>query len=154
MVLKNTHIKIADFGEAQIITKSTRGSMPFSSPELILGYSSLYSGDIWAFGVTLFQLSSTLLPFKIHGSYSPSRQDRIRLRLIELFCERDLPRELIDSVDSSVRKCIFKHGQLSHSIIVENATVLGVRFSFKIFSNKCRRWRFPTLYGIVFSCRC
>jgi serine/threonine protein kinase len=77
-VLKSTHIKLADFGGAQIIERSTSGSLAFNSPELLLGYHTRYSYDIWAFGVTLVELWSGRQPFDFDG--------------IELFCGDELPK--------------------------------------------------------------
>jgi serine/threonine protein kinase len=136
LVLKNTHIKLADFGGAQIIERSTSGSLAFNSPELLLGYDARYSYDIWAFGVTLVELWSGRQPFDFDGKYTRFGADRLQLRLMELFCGDELPKECVDCVDPTTRHEIYKYGKLSATIWTRDENVLVLEVArYKAFES-------------------
>lgn len=68
LIDKYHRIKLADFGisvhaDAQI--KSVLGSPAYLSPEILSGRSDIdyFRNDIWALGVTLFELSAGVLPW-------------------------------------------------------------------------------------------
>jgi len=124
----NTHIKLADFGLATVIRKEVLGSIPFNSPEMSLGYSPSYSYDIWAFGCILIEMATGHQPFEVSGDHPESERERIQLRLIELFCGQELPKELLDCVDPRQRKRIYERGKLSKYITVTGASALEVKF--------------------------
>jgi serine/threonine protein kinase len=117
---------LADFGGAEIIEKSKSGSLAFNSPELLLGYDPRYSHDIWAFGVTLVELWSGVQPFDVQGVYSRLEGDLIQLRLIEVFCNDEIPSECLDCVDPKMRMVIYKYGKISAFVSVLDAFVLKV----------------------------
>jgi serine/threonine protein kinase len=109
-VLECTDIKLLDFGMAVNPEEhcSGGGSVPFFSPEKILRQKSSYSDDMWAVGLTLLELATGRLPFKV-----PLSNDHKHLRLIELFCGEQLPNELISKVSPERRDRLFKSGKLS-----------------------------------------
>ncbi|EAY01946.1 CAMK family protein kinase [Trichomonas vaginalis G3] len=124
-------VKLADFGIAQIIQQHEKsivygGSIPYMPPEVFrkLPYNS-FKADVWAFGVTLFQLvSGGKLPF-------------FGLNIVEIYdsickCKYELPpicnptieqliRHSLDlDVDhrwSSQQLCDYINSSLNHSII-------------------------------------
>lgn len=67
LIFENNSIKICDFGlakSAEFPLKTICGTIPYMAPEIILGQS--YYGmpvDIWALGVTIFELLHNRLPF-------------------------------------------------------------------------------------------
>ena len=71
MICKNGVIKISDFGvskrlnETCGLAKSNCGTPVYMSPELInkQGYNA--STDIWSLGVTLYELCTFQMPFKL-----------------------------------------------------------------------------------------
>nr|CCA24640.1 mitogenactivated protein kinase kinase putative [Albugo laibachii Nc14] len=68
-------IKIADFGLATTLTKSTtfcsdfEGTMMYMSPERITGQPYSYSCDIWSLGVVLFCLTTGKYPFDTQDGF-------------------------------------------------------------------------------------
>lgn len=79
ILLKNSdnQVLLSDFGLAHIAhDKGMGGTLPFMAPELFKGGSYSVSSDIYALGVTLYQLLSNKLPF-----YSETREQLIQEHL-------------------------------------------------------------------------
>jgi len=123
LILKSTHIKLADFGLAKQIKCSSSGTLDFNSPEMLLGHSELFSRDIWAFGCTVIELASGVQPFKMIEQYATSDQLVVHLRLTEIFCDKELPKELFDCVDPAQRKRILKYGNICEYHFVDAHTL-------------------------------
>jgi serine/threonine protein kinase len=70
-ILLDAHfrVKLADFGMAERMTKrdslQIKGSLPYMSPELVRGISmNGFANDIWALGITFFQLATGRVPWQ------------------------------------------------------------------------------------------
>jgi Protein kinase domain len=110
-ILKCTDVKLADFGLCEHVDISCSGTVSFSSPELLMGYSIRYSDDIWAFGCTMLQLTFHLSPFAVPETVCEEDEPVIRLRLMEIFSGAlvdrpftdctviDVDRDTLDSFD-------------------------------------------------------
>lgn len=69
MITQKGVVKILDFGIAKIVdgeattTQFMAGSTAYMSPEQTLGYKLDQRADIWSFGVVLYEMFSSQLPF-------------------------------------------------------------------------------------------
>jgi serine/threonine protein kinase/Tfp pilus assembly protein PilF len=77
MVTEDDHIKIMDFGLAQIVgatdlarTGMVHGTMYYMAPEQIRGDAVDGRTDIWSLGVCMYEMLTAGLPFK--GDYEPA----------------------------------------------------------------------------------
>ena len=77
MVTSRGVVKIMDFGIAKLAgetrvtrTGSTVGTVAYMSPEQVLGNTVDPRTDIWAYGVTLFEMLTQQLPFR--GEHAPA----------------------------------------------------------------------------------
>lgn len=72
------------------MNKDNAGTPFFSSPEMINNNISNYSNDIWALGVTIYQLASLELPFGGKKLEEISRNQRIQPKEIPKIYSSDL----------------------------------------------------------------
>ena len=96
MILKYTDIKLADFGSSDFINVPLAGTVSFTSPELLMGYSISYSHDIWAFGCTLLNLGFGLSPFASPKRDLGDDEAITQLRLMEIFAGELMSREFTE----------------------------------------------------------
>src|SRR5689334_10288963 len=99
MVIKNTDVKITDFGAAylhktDITGLSNVGSPAYMSPEQISGATLTHQSDMFALGVVLYQLLTGRRPFD--GNTVPTILERIMTETpaAPSSVRRELPKEL------------------------------------------------------------
>lgn len=73
-LLVDTHhrLKVCDYGFARVLphgerTHSIAGTLPYNSPEQFLGEGYDHSVDLWALGVTVYEMLFGALPFDFRG---------------------------------------------------------------------------------------
>lgn len=97
-------IKVADFGTSRFVELSTKGttvigSPPYMAPEQFEGKAT-FASDIYALGVTIYQMLTGSLPYD-----TPSPSDLDRLMRGELF---EPPRSRNSSIPTSLNEIIMK----------------------------------------------
>lgn len=104
LIGQNDHLKLADFGIARVYRPEQSsdyfaGSLPYMAPEMFkrVPYNP-FKADVWAFGVTLYQMLTGTIPFQ--GS-SP---EMIRMRIS--LGEYDLRMITERSYASIIKKCL------------------------------------------------
>ena len=127
MVTKTGNVKVMDFGLAQIKgmkyaaeTGSTAGTTPYMSPEQLQGEPLDQRSDIWSFGIVLYEMISSALPFKGDYeqaiSYSIVNENQKPLSIYR----NDLPDKLI----SIINKCLSKEKEERYNTIEETLSEL------------------------------
>ncbi|KAG8896831.1 hypothetical protein FRB99_008618 [Tulasnella sp. 403] len=94
LISPHGHALLCDFGLSRIISVATprtlRGgrSIPWQSPELLKSQSKSYAGDIYAFGMTIYEILTGTIPFHgrestaiidavVHGNERPSKPESL-----------------------------------------------------------------------------
>ncbi len=127
MVTKTGNVKVMDFGLAQIKgmkyaaeTGSTAGTTPYMSPEQLQGEPLDQRSDIWSFGIVLYEMISSALPFKGDYeqaiSYSIVNENQKPLSIYR----NDLPDKLI----SIINKCLSKEKKERYNTMEETLSEL------------------------------
>jgi len=111
-VLKNTAIKLIDFGHSESHGATYGGSVPFNSPEKLLGWSSKYSDDMWSVGCTLLELYTGRTPFVLSRKYTDNQRDIIHLQLMQSLCCSRFSPEFIHGLQPKKRAVFFNGSEL------------------------------------------
>jgi serine/threonine protein kinase len=115
LVLKNTQVKLIDFGWAEIQQSHYRGTLLFNAPEQLLGCTSKSSEEMWSVGCTLLELFAGVLPFTVDTEIPTAEADNKQLSLIESFCSRRFPMEMVPWVDPKKREMVYNYVRLAKS---------------------------------------
>jgi len=130
MIKESGQVKIMDFGLAKIggntqLTKagSTLGTVAYMSPEQARGEDVDFRTDIWSFGVVLYEMLTSSLPFKgqyeqavIYSILNENPQSIMEFR-------EDTPSTLIQIVDKILQKNPKERYQSTNVLIDELKTI-------------------------------
>jgi serine/threonine protein kinase len=124
MLTQDGVAKVVDFGLAKLIgqnqltkTATTMGTIAYISPEQSRGENVDQRTDIWAFGVTLYEMITGQLPFK--GEYEPAvihailNEEPKPIRNLR----PDVPIELEKIIELALKKDAGKRFQQVHDIV-------------------------------------
>ena len=111
MVLKDTRIKLVDFGLAAIQKTRNEGTLSLNPPEVILGFSMKPSAEMWSVGCTLLELATGTEPFSIDPSIPmPYRKYKL-LCMIESVCGQTFAKWMVFCIDPKARDMYFIKGK-------------------------------------------
>ncbi len=124
MITGKGQVKIMDFGLAKVrgdveitMAGTTLGTVAYMSPQQLLGEQVDEQSDIWAYGIVLYELLSSQLPFK--GTYEQSVMYAIThddpIPLLEL--RADIPPYLKNIVTKCLEKNPASRYQNFHQIL-------------------------------------
>ena len=117
LIDKNERLKLADFGLSQIIEKKKlvqnfSGSRPYMPPEVLNRQAyDPFAADVWALGVTFFQISTGELP------WNPDSPKEMRLAIsmgIVSFKSSDLPHEFTAAVKKMIEVKVEKRATIEY----------------------------------------
>ena len=107
VLLDGDTLKISDFGMAKYLDESTRtvtfkglGTIPYMAPEVWRGETATKATDIYALGITFYQLATSRLPFTAH--------DEPGWRYAHLFTPAPRPCSYRMDLDTRVDGMIFR----------------------------------------------
>jgi len=99
LVVSETHVKLSDFGLSRLSTRETdreklAGTPAYLAPELLYGSPSNMQSDMYALGITFYELTFGKRPFAVSNS-EPVEENQDELPTLEFpaVWPRDVPRE-------------------------------------------------------------
>ncbi len=128
MLAENSKVKIADFGLAKMVEHDTQmtaagtamGSPNYMSPEQARGEEADHRSDIYALGITLYQMLCNCLPFTAHSPVSvllKQIQDPLpEPEELKNLCNGDVMAVLKKMTEKSLEKRYLSYGELAAAI--------------------------------------
>ncbi|HVE87521.1 MAG TPA: serine/threonine-protein kinase [Myxococcales bacterium] len=111
LVSRTGAVKVADFGLAKALNSNQhtqagmlKGKIPYMAPEQIRGKGADRRADIYALGVTLFELCTGRRPFEAENDVALMSMVAMDPPPLASALREDLPQELASIIDKSLRK--------------------------------------------------